>query len=755
MGITSSCATGKRCRLTRGPLQGPAAPVKTPLEALQRRTRRTAARAVCCALLLAVLAGAAPRAPAQATLTVVEQLPLGLPTDLDAAAVILRAEDTRSLDDTLLRLTRAADPALRARAALAVGRAGLPAGYPRLVELASDVDPAVRALAAFGLGLLELDLEPATVGANRRRIVERLIPLLQDAEPLVVTQALWALGAQPDAAAVPAVLAVLSDPQRAVAVLEAALDAWWRLPGASREPVEAYLAATDPVLRRAAATTLRRLEDPNAMPALAAVLDDPDPAVRVAAIRGLRAAPAAAIRGRLVRLVSDRDWRVAAAALQWVADLWRADADIDDEVFRAVLTASGNRNRHLQRLAFAALVVAPGKFSVPDDRLAVALRSGDATTRTAAAAALGAPDGRAGDALDALLDVYGLARPPREGSAAEIPPLVAENPIEAAAVAGALGAAEEDVTADWLRLLATHGPTAARAEALRRLRVRAPGDAATLAAAWLVDGPPVLRAVAGEVVQQLAALGDLPRRGEDETTWSDLLWNAQRDVGEAGALEPRLVLLGALQSVDPELLQLRAAALFPDPDRVVRLWALRNLDAPQRNGEQMLAAAPGPLDTGRTAADYRRLAAAVQALEADPPSFAVETERGTFVWQLRADWAPLTAIAYLETVRAGFYDGLVFHRVVPDFVIQTGDPTAVGYGGAPGSLRSEETPIAYHAGTVGLALAGRDTGGSQFFITDAEQPHLRGRYPVIGRVIENARYIERIQPGDRLSISIR
>ncbi|MGD8329721.1 MAG: peptidylprolyl isomerase [Acidobacteriota bacterium] len=709
---------------------------------------------VCSALLLTASPGAAIGGPPQVNLTAVEQLPLGLPADLEAAAVILQAEDTRTLDEALLRLTRTADPALRARAALAVGRIGLPAGYPRLVELASDRDPAVRALAAFGLGLLELDLEPATVGANRRRIVERLIPLLQDAEPLVAAQALWALGAQPDAAAVPPVLDVLADPQRAAAVLQAALDAWWRLPGASREPIEPYLRADDPALRRAAATALRRLDDPNAMPALAAALGDPDPAVRVAAIRGLEGAPPAVIRGRLTTLVSDRDWRVAAAALQWVAALWRADADIDDEVFRAVLTASGDRNRHLQRLAFAALVAAPGKFSVPEDRLVVALRSGDTTTRTAAVASLGA-DGRAGEAFDAMLEVYGLARPPREASAAEIPPLVRENPIEAAAVAGALGASDDDVAGDWLRLLATHGPTAARAEALRRLRERAPGDAAALAATWLVEETPVLRAVAGEVVRELAAVGGLPRRGEDETSWADLLWNAQREVGEAGALEPRLLLLDALQSVDPELLQFRAAALFPDPDRVVRLWALRNLAAPQRRGDEMVAAAAGPLETGRTAADYRRLAAAVRALEDDPPSFAVETERGTFVWRLRADWAPLTAVAYLQSVRDGFYDGLVFHRVVPDFVIQTGDPTAVGSGGARGSLRSEETPIAYHSGTVGLALAGRDTGGSQFFITDSEQPHLRGRYPVLGRVIGNPGYVARIQPGDRLSISIR
>ena len=83
-----------------------------------------------------------------------------------------------------------------------------------------------------------------------------------------------------------------------------------------------------------------------------------------------------------------------------------------------------------------------------------------------------------------------------------------------------------------------------------------------------------------------------------------------------------------------------------------------------------------------------------------------------------------------------------------------GDPTAVGYGGAPGSLRSEETPIPYTPGTVGVALAGRDTGGSQFFVVHSPQPHLTGVYSVIGRVVEGRRFVDRIQPGDALRIRL-
>jgi cyclophilin family peptidyl-prolyl cis-trans isomerase len=683
-------------------------------------------------------------------------LPLALPVDLAAAAVILEAEDRRTLDAELLRLVDAAQPAVRGRAVLAVGRIGLPRGYPTLVERLRDPDAGVRALAAFGLGLLELDLEPATAAANRTRIVERLVPMLHDPEPIVVMRVLGALGSHAEPSSTAAVLALLEDTERDAGVLQAALAAWWRLPAATPQPAAAHLQASDPAVRRAAAEALRRLDDPDGLPALAAALNDADAGVRVAAMRGLRRAPPAVLRRHLVAQLGDDDWRVQCAALGWTTGLWRDDAEVDDGVFTAVLNASAARDRHVQRCAFEALAAAPGRYSVAVDRLLVALRFGDATARAAATEALAANPDRLGQAGAVLLEVYGLAAPPRESGAAEVPAALAEAPRAGAVVARALGGMGGDDTIAWLRLLAAHGPPATRAEALRQLRRTDPDEAAAMAAAWLADGEPALRAVAAEVVAELAAVGTLPDRlGADGGSWSDALWSAQRAMGEAAAIEPRLVILEALRSLDPELLEPRAAALLPDPQRVVRLWALRTLPAPQRRTAELLAEAIGPLDTGRTAEDYRRLAQRAVRLQEAPPILEVETARGSFAWQLRADWAPLAACTLLDVVAEGFYDGLLFHRVVPDFVVQTGDPSAVGYGGAPGSLRSEESPIPFTPGTVGLALAGRDTGGSQLFIVHSPQHHLDGRYPVLGRVIEQPHVVARIQPGDRLRVQVR
>ncbi|MCS6798953.1 MAG: peptidylprolyl isomerase [Myxococcota bacterium] len=128
----------------------------------------------------------------------------------------------------------------------------------------------------------------------------------------------------------------------------------------------------------------------------------------------------------------------------------------------------------------------------------------------------------------------------------------------------------------------------------------------------------------------------------------------------------------------------------------------------------------------------------------------METTRGAFVVRVDSGLAPTTAARFVALVRSGRYDGVAFHRVVPAFVVQTGDPTGTGYGGPGWSQRCEDAWTEYRRGTVGMALAGRDTGGSQFFVTQAAQPHLEGQYTAFGRVITALDVIDRIQVGDRI-----
>ncbi len=125
-----------------------------------------------------------------------------------------------------------------------------------------------------------------------------------------------------------------------------------------------------------------------------------------------------------------------------------------------------------------------------------------------------------------------------------------------------------------------------------------------------------------------------------------------------------------------------------------------------------------------------------------------ETEAGTLTLTLDAAYAPNAVARVLALARAGFYDGLTVHRVVPGFVAQLGDPNGDGYGSdAEPPLRCETSPIAFGAGAVGVALAGRDTGSSQIFVTLGRYPHLDGEYAWLGQAGPGW---DKVAPGDRI-----
>jgi cyclophilin family peptidyl-prolyl cis-trans isomerase len=146
------------------------------------------------------------------------------------------------------------------------------------------------------------------------------------------------------------------------------------------------------------------------------------------------------------------------------------------------------------------------------------------------------------------------------------------------------------------------------------------------------------------------------------------------------------------------------------------------------------------------------------ALALRPASAILNTERGEIVVDLLGATAPLTVHNFITLARAGRYNGLRFHRVVPNFVVQDGDPTGDGNGGPGYTIRDELNPVRYERGVVGMALSGPDTGGSQYFITLSPQPHLDGGYTVFGRVLSSnpESALDEIVQGDRiLRVEIR
>jgi cyclophilin family peptidyl-prolyl cis-trans isomerase/HEAT repeat protein len=133
--------------------------------------------------------------------------------------------------------------------------------------------------------------------------------------------------------------------------------------------------------------------------------------------------------------------------------------------------------------------------------------------------------------------------------------------------------------------------------------------------------------------------------------------------------------------------------------------------------------------------------------------WTLSTTRGPIAIELRPDAAPWAVATIVALTRKGFYDGRAVHRVVPDYVAQGGDPTESGWGGPGFTIPAEPsdgTAPGFTAGGVGIADAGRDSGGSQWFIMHARAPHLDGRYTWIGRVVEGQAAADALQVGDRV-----
>ncbi|RJX26735.1 MAG: peptidylprolyl isomerase [Dethiobacter sp.] len=130
----------------------------------------------------------------------------------------------------------------------------------------------------------------------------------------------------------------------------------------------------------------------------------------------------------------------------------------------------------------------------------------------------------------------------------------------------------------------------------------------------------------------------------------------------------------------------------------------------------------------------------------------IETEKGTIVAELFAKDAPGTVANFEKLIKEGFYDGLTFHRVIPNFVIQGGCPQGTGTGGPGYSIKCEvdNNPNKHLRGSLSMAHRGRDTGGSQFFICHSPQPHLDGRHTVFGRVMEGIDVVDKIRQGEKM-----
>ncbi|HYQ86016.1 MAG TPA: peptidylprolyl isomerase [Bacteroidota bacterium] len=210
---------------------------------------------------------------------------------------------------------------------------------------------------------------------------------------------------------------------------------------------------------------------------------------------------------------------------------------------------------------------------------------------------------------------------------------------------------------------------------------------------------------------------------------------------------------------DVEAIQEIAATLGKLKEKSAVDALRKQLEQPDRSVARACASALKSI-TGRSYTD--EIPASIEPLFTDfdfsylnalPETVRVkmETIRGDVTMELYKKAAPFTVMSFLKlATQRAFYRGLVFHRVVPNFVIQGGDPRGDGWGGPGYSIRSEFSTRSYETGSVGIASAGKDTEGSQFFVTQSPQPHLDGRYTNFGKVVSGMDAVDKIQVDDHI-----
>ena len=613
----------------------------------------------------------------------------------------------------LVTLALDPDAGVRRRAVLAIGRVGMPDGLPAVVAALADPAEDVRATAAFAAGLIGT---PAAVPP--------LEHALADASPLVRGRAAEGLGLTGQASSAAAIVQASAGCRDAVVNVDPDDESFGKVPeiDACRLAIFALvrLKSYDGIARLTlddhgqpishwwpVAFAFQRLGDKQATEAL----------VTLASSAGVYT-PSFAMRG----LAVFKDARLVPVAQGFAI---RAAADV-----------------RVRIAAVRALGQVGGTASV--DTLLALVRDRVTPQNLALEAVTALGRARDARAFDTLLDLVNDPWPALRAAALEsaaavepdrflfvIPSLGADRDWSVrAALAGILANLPADRVRDALVDLAADPDLRVRGPALTALvKVGAPDLTARLFEA--LDSPDfVLRATAARLVGQSKPEGGVAKliaayaRGDTDATY----------VARVGALEA-LARYGGAEAL-ATLHQALGDKEWPVRWRAAEL--LHGLGDPNAQPQR-----PAP---SRETPEYFESAALLHP--AYSPHMLVETHRGTIEIELDVVNAPLTSARIMAMARAGFFNGMKIHRVVPDFVIQAGDPRGDGEGGPGYTMPDELSVTPYVRGTVGMALDFRDTAGSQFFITLSPQPHLDDKYSAFGRVVNGFEYLDSISQGD-------
>jgi len=644
-------------------------------------------------------------------------------------ARLLQMTDRRQLDTVLVdELLRDVNVARRARTALAIGQVKGKARYGKLRHLLVDADTAIAANAAFALGL---GRDTASIVALARAVAGAPDPVaiaaawslgdIGDPARSVLTLALGEGAAQP--------LVVSTAAQRSAAVRVALVTAASKLRVVPAATLLPWLNDSDPQVVRAVAYVFARTRVPGGVRALVALRNNSDeetrqhvarmlaksaagdslasraldalnilvtdtsPRVRVNAVRSL-ATYGVSVRETVTRALRDSDGNVRVVAAEVILPMLGTDAD----AWRATWAIDSTLPVRItlltgaRRSGVSALAAAENEWKV----------SGDWRQRLAVLTAWRADTSRTSRMADVLWAVNDVDSRVKEAGVAALREVVTDEPAMA-----------DSARRIW-RTRLQEADALVRTAAIRSLATTANAD--------------VLPAILDTYTRYLADRDD----------------------------DARLAAIAYVNSA-----WIRDSARFTPALRT----RLASLAVPRDSAERAAARTATPLAAWKTAtvapvvkplSDYETLVRRYVLNGGKRATAILHTEKGDITLELFGEEAPLTVDNFVELARRGYYRNTFFHRVVPNFVSQDGDPRGTGSGGPGYAIRDELTRQIHTRGCLAMALSGPDTGGSQYYLCHSPQPHLDGHYTVFGRMLQGFEVLDRIVQTDRiLSIEIR
>jgi cyclophilin family peptidyl-prolyl cis-trans isomerase/HEAT repeat protein len=617
-------------------------------------------------------------------------------------AQIIHFEDSRDASKALLEYLTDDSPEIRASAALAVGRIGAPKTGESLYQLLHDPSLDVASSAAFALGL-----------TTDHSYARKLLEIANDLPTVVAAWAVRSGGRLADSTMTDIgseIAGYLLHP--APEVREAACYALFyaRAKDAAGQLVSFVKTEPDTAVKAAGLFTLARLGLDVGTPIYVDYLADPDPYLRALAVRGLAASTSPEAEHYLEIALNDGDKNVVAQTI----------GSLGGRTSPSAAQRLGQRlNRETDEKLILELIAALQKQKSDQGLVAVKTHLSTQTTINIMAAALPYLATIEQDRVILLIDSLLNGKPDSKVRSA------------AATAYGLLN--KTSVIPRLAGMFADEDPDV-RATAFEELYKLDTANRQFYVNKAFVDPDYMLAVQALDKIGSDTLRAYLPKLREMIKSGTVVDIDVRRSIVDA--LKSFMV-PGVRDTVTMDILI--AAAL--DPEFVVRRSAaeiyLKDFN------EDRYAMVP-PAATRLT---ERQIKAAIDKY-VENPTATIVTSKGEIEIELLFDVAPVTVLNFIELAGGGFFNGLSFHRVVPNFVVQGGDPRGDGWGGPDWYIRCEYSTERYQRGTIGIATSGKDTGGSQFFITLSPQPHLDSRYTVFGQVTKGMEIADLIVKGD-------